>query len=172
MRVVLNVLLLLFHQTLLLGMLSPPQNVMLTSENFHILLVWEPGSGSGNGTQYEVQSYQRSSNWTKVDTCWRNSTRSSHICKLYFEDIHKMYWARVRATDGAWVSEWAISNELQPYRDTIVGPPNMTLILVNENLTVNLSMPLTPYRRRNGTYKSVQKVLPNWKYRVSLSEKG
>lgn len=54
----------------------------------------------------------------------------------------------------------------------IVGPPNLTLILVNENLTVNLSMPLTPYRRRNGTYKSVQKVLPNWKYRVSLSEKG
>ncbi|CAM4718330.1 unnamed protein product [Lepidochelys kempii] len=172
MRVVLSVLLLLFRQILLLGMLSPPQNVTLTCENFHILLVWEPGSGSGNGTQYEVQSYQRSSNWTKVDTCWRNSTKSSHTCKLYFEDIHKMYWARVRAMDGTWVSKWTISNELQPYRDTIVGPPNLTLILVNENLTVNLSMPLTPYRRRNGTYKSVQKVLPNWKYRVSLSEKG
>ncbi|XP_065412365.1 interleukin-20 receptor subunit alpha-like [Chrysemys picta bellii] len=172
MPVVLSVLLLLFHQTLLLGMLSPPQNVTLTSENFHILLVWEPGSGSGNGTQYEVQSCQRSSNWTKVDTCWRNSTRSSHTCKLHFEDIHKMYWARVRAMDGAQMSEWAISNELQPYRDTIVGPPILTLMLVNENLTVILSMPLTPYRRRNGTYKSVQKVLLNWKYRISLSEKG
>ncbi|XP_050821472.1 uncharacterized protein LOC127056985 [Gopherus flavomarginatus] len=172
MPVVLSVLLLLFHQTLLLGMLSPPQNVTLTSENFHIILVWEPGSSSGNGTQYEVQSCQRSSNWTKVDTCWRNSNRSSHTCKLYFEDIHKLYWARVRAMDGAQVSKWTISNELQPYRDTIVGPPILTLILVNENLTVILSMPLTPYRRRNGTYKSVQKVLPNWKYRISLSEKG
>lgn len=59
-----------------------------------------------------------SSNCTKVDTCWRNSTRSSHTCELYFEDIHKIYWARVRAMDGAWVSEWAVSDDLQPYRDS------------------------------------------------------
>nr|XP_025040071.1 interleukin-22 receptor subunit alpha-2-like [Pelodiscus sinensis] len=141
------------------GMLSPPQNVMLTSENFHTLLAWEPGASSGNGTRYEVESRQRSSDWTKVDPCWRDGPGAAPTCRLYFEDMHNMYWARVRATDGARVS-------------AILGPPNLTLTLANENLTVNLSMPLTPYRRRNGTYKSVQKVLPNWMYRLSLSEEG
>ncbi|XP_075797375.1 uncharacterized protein LOC102453029 isoform X2 [Pelodiscus sinensis] len=172
MRGALRVFLLLFHQPLLPGMLSPPQNVMLTSENFHTLLAWEPGASSGNGTRYEVESRQRSSDWTKVDPCWRDGPGAAPTCRLYFEDMHNMYWARVRATDGARVSDWAVSNELLPYRDTILGPPNLTLTLANENLTVNLSMPLTPYRRRNGTYKSVQKVLPNWMYRLSLSEEG
>ncbi|XP_074863958.1 interleukin-20 receptor subunit alpha-like [Carettochelys insculpta] len=172
MRRVLRVLLLLFHQTLLLGMLSPPQNVRLTSENFHILLAWEPGSSSGNDNEYEVESRQRSSNWTKVAACWRNSTGLLHACKLYFEDIYQMYWARVRATDRTNTSEWAISNELQLYRDTSVGPPNLTLMLVNENLIVNLSVPLTPYCTSSGVYKSVQEVLPTWKYQVNLYEEG
>lgn len=53
------ILLICFPLFSLQEMLSPPQNVTLTSENFHVLLAWEPGSGSGSDTQYEVESCQR-----------------------------------------------------------------------------------------------------------------
>ncbi|XP_025061739.1 interleukin-10 receptor subunit alpha-like isoform X1 [Alligator sinensis] len=168
----LSALLLLVVWTLIQGMLLPPHNVTLTSENFHIFLRWEPGHGSHSGNQYEVESCSRSSKWTKVDTCWKNSTRSFWTCKLFFEDIHILYWARVRAVNGVNVSKWVISNELQPYRDTIVGPLKLMLWSQDQNLTVDISIPLTPYQRKNGSYKSVQKVLSKLRFVLRLYEEG
>lgn len=52
-------LLICFHLLSLQGMLLPPHNVTLTSENFHIFLRWEPGHGSHSGNQYEVESCSR-----------------------------------------------------------------------------------------------------------------
>lgn len=40
------------------------------------------------------------------------------MCELYFDRIHDIYWARVRAVAGGEQSEWANSNELQLYRDS------------------------------------------------------
>lgn len=37
---------------------------------------------------------------------------------MYFDKIHDMYWARVRAVAGGELSEWAYSSDLQPYRDS------------------------------------------------------
>jgi len=60
----------------------------------------------------------RTSHWTKADECWRNGTGSSWACELYFDKIHDIYWARVRAVAGGELSQWAYSSELQPYRDS------------------------------------------------------
>lgn len=50
--------------------------------------------------------------------CWENSTGSSWACEMYFDKIHDIYWARVRAVAGGELSEWAYSSDLQPYRDS------------------------------------------------------
>lgn len=72
----------------------------------------------------------RTSRWTKVDTCWGNGTSSSWACELYFDKIHDIYWARVRAVDGDKLSEWAYSSELQLYRDSKdQGAPSAGLLL-------------------------------------------
>lgn len=62
-------------------------------------------------------SLGRASNWTKAGAC-RGNSRSSWVCELYFDRIHDIYWARVRAVAGGEQSEWAGSNELQLYRDS------------------------------------------------------
>lgn len=52
------------------------------------------------------------------------------MCELYFDKIHDIYWARVRAVAGGELSEWAYSSELQPYRDSKdQGAPSARLLL-------------------------------------------
>lgn len=42
----------------------------------------------------------------------------------------------------------------------------------DQNLTVDISIPLTPYQRKNGSYKSVQKVLSKLRFVLRLYEEG
>ncbi|XP_032851325.2 interferon lambda receptor 1-like isoform X2 [Tyto alba] len=166
----LSLLLSLASCTLLRGMLLPPRNVKLEAQNFHIHLRWEPDPSSPGGATYQVEWRRRTPRWTKADTCWGNSTGSSWTCELYFDEIHDIYWARVRAAARGELSKWAYSSELQPYRDTIVGPPKLSWLLQDHILSINIIMPLTPYRSKNGSYKPVDQVLLKLWYWLSLYE--
>ncbi|KAM6056956.1 uncharacterized protein LJ206_015203 isoform 2-T2 [Theristicus caerulescens] len=179
------------------GTLLPPRDVRLEAQNFHVYLRWEPDPGSPSGATYQVEwrnrmamarqpsflarkvlkrrnpcifSMGRTSHWTKADVCWGNSTGSSWACELYFDKIHDIYWARVRAVARDELSEWAYSSELQPYRDTIVGPPKLSCLLQGHNLSVNIIMPLTPYRSKTGSFEPVDQVLLKLWYRLNLYE--
>lgn len=166
----LSLLLSLASCTLLGGTLLPPRDVRLEAQNFHVRLLWEPDPGWPDGTTYQAEWRRRTKGWTKADACWGNSTGSSWACELYFDDIHNIYWARVRAVARGEVSEWAYSSELQPYRDTIVGPPKLSWLLQGQNLSVNIIMPLTPYQSKTGSYKPVDQVLQKLWYQLSLYE--
>ncbi|KAM6061150.1 uncharacterized protein VSU04_008782 isoform 2-T2 [Chlamydotis macqueenii] len=166
----LSLLLSLTSCTLLQGTPLPPRDVRLEAQNFHVRLQWEPDPGSPDGAAYQVEWRSRTSRWTKADACRGKSTGSSWACELYFDKIHDIYWARVRAVARDKLSKWAYSSELQPYRDTIVGPPKLSWLLQGHNLSVSIIMPLTPYRRKNGSYKSVDQVLLKLWYWLSLYE--
>ncbi|XP_064374094.1 uncharacterized protein LOC112987774 isoform X2 [Dromaius novaehollandiae] len=153
------------------GMPFPPQNVTLVAKNFHTFLTWEPDPRSPSSAGYQVEwRRRRTSHWTKADTCWGNSTSSSWTCELYFEDIYGIYWARVRAVDGDELSEWVCSSELQPYRDTVVGPPKLSWLLQGHILSINIIMPLTPYQNVNGSYEPIDEVLGKLWYWLNLYE--
>ncbi|XP_013813803.1 interleukin-20 receptor subunit alpha-like isoform X3 [Apteryx mantelli] len=172
MSAVLSLLLSVTSCTLLWGMPFPPQNVTLVAKNFHTCLMWEPDPHSPSSARYQVEwKSRRTSPWTKADTCWGNSSSSSWTCELYFEDIHDIYWARVRAVDGDKLSKWVSSSELQPYRDTVVGPPELSWLLQGHILSIKIIMPLTPYQSKNGSYKPINKVLRKLWYRLNLYEK-
>ncbi|XP_075576885.1 uncharacterized protein LOC142594841 [Pelecanus crispus] len=166
----LSLLLSLASCTLLRGTPLPPRNVRLEAQNFHVRLQWEPDPGSPGGATYQVEWRTRASHWTKADACWGNSTGSSWVCELYFDKIHDMYWARVRAVARGELSKWAYSSELQLYRDTIVGPPKLSWLLQGYNLSVNIIMPLTPYRSKTGSYEPVDQVLLKLWYWLNLYE--
>ncbi|XP_065499748.1 uncharacterized protein LOC135993668 [Caloenas nicobarica] len=170
MSTALSLLLSLASCTLLRGTPLPPRDVRLEAQNFHIRLLWDPHPGSPGGTAYQAEWRRRTKGWTKANACWENSTGSSWTCELYFDDIHNIYWARVRAVARGEMSEWAYSSELQPYRDTIVGPPKLSWLLQGQNLSVNIIMPLTPYQSKTGSYKPVDQVLQKLWYRLSLYE--
>nr|XP_009930569.1 PREDICTED: fatty-acid amide hydrolase 2 [Opisthocomus hoazin] len=154
----------------LAGTPLPPRDVRLEAQNFHVQLRWEPDPGLPDGAAYQVEWRRRTSHWTKADECWRNGTGSSWACELYFDKIHDIYWARVRAVAGGELSQWAYSSELQPYRDTIVGPPKLSWLLQGHTLSINVTMPLTPYRNKAGSYKPVDQVLLKLWYWLSLYE--
>ncbi|XP_056215387.1 uncharacterized protein LOC130158629 isoform X3 [Falco biarmicus] len=166
----LSLLLSLASCTLLWGMPLPPRDVRLEAQNFHVHLRWEPDPGSPSSATYQVEWRRRTSPWTKADTCGGNSTGSSWACELYFDKIHDIYWARVRAVAGGKLSKWASSSELQLYRDTIVGPPKLSWLLQGHILTVNITMPLTPYRIKTSSFKPVDQVLLKLWYWLSLYE--
>ncbi|XP_028923467.1 uncharacterized protein LOC114812885 isoform X2 [Ornithorhynchus anatinus] len=54
--------------------------------------------------------------------------------------------------------------------NAILGPPLLSLKLNNLQLQVNVSLPLTSYRRRDGSFKSVKDVKVNVEYKVVLCE--
>ncbi|KAM4886326.1 uncharacterized protein FYW23_011490 isoform 2-T2 [Sylvia borin] len=162
-------LLFLASCSLLQGMLLRPRHVRLEAENFHVRLHWEPDPSSPSNATYEVEWRNRTLNWTKAGACGGNS-RGSWVCELYFDRIHDIYWARVRVVAGGQQSEWASSSELQLYRDTIVGPPRLSWLLQDQILSINIITPLTPYQRRTGSYKPVDRVLLKLWYWLQLFE--
>ncbi|XP_063026273.1 interleukin-22 receptor subunit alpha-2-like [Melospiza melodia melodia] len=155
--------------SLLQGTLLRPRRVRLEAQNFHVLLRWEPDPSSPSSATYEVEWRNRTSNWTKAGAYGGNS-RNSCVCELYFDRIHDIYWARVRVVAGGEQSAWAISSELQLYRDTIVGPPKLSWLLQDQILSVNIITPPTPYQRRTGSYKPVNRVLLKLWYWLHLYE--
>ncbi|OXB79620.1 UNVERIFIED_CONTAM: hypothetical protein H355_011006 [Colinus virginianus] len=153
---------------LLRGTPLPPRGVRLWAQNFHVQLRWEPDPSAPNGTTYQVEWRRRISRWTRVENCGGNSTGSSWVCGLHCDDIHGIYWVRVRAVQDGEPSPWVSSNELLPYRDTTVGPPTLSWQLQGHNLSVDLSAPLTPYRSRDGSYKPLSRVLRKLRYHLRL----
>ncbi|XP_021261922.1 uncharacterized protein LOC110403227 isoform X2 [Numida meleagris] len=168
----LRLLLSLAGCTLLRGTPLPPRGVRLRAQNFHVQLRWEPDPRAPNGTTYQVEWRKRTSRWTRADTCGGNSSGSSWVCELHCDDIHGIYWARVRAVQDGEPSPWVSSSELLPYRDTIVGPPTLSWQLQGHNLSINLSAPLTPYRSRHGSYKPLSRVLRKLRYHLRLYHRG
>uniref|UniRef100_A0A8C3LUN7 Fibronectin type-III domain-containing protein n=1 Tax=Chrysolophus pictus TaxID=9089 RepID=A0A8C3LUN7_CHRPC len=164
----LRLLLSLASCALLRGTPLPPREVRLWAQNFHVQLRWEPDPHAPNGTAYQVEWRKRTSRWTRADTCRENSTGSSWACELHCDDIHGIYWARVRAVQDGEPSPWVSSSELLPYRDTIVGPPALSWQLQGHNLSINLSAPLTPYKSMHGSYKPLSKVLRKLRYHLRL----
>ncbi|XP_056347015.1 basic salivary proline-rich protein 2-like isoform X2 [Oenanthe melanoleuca] len=155
--------------SLLQGLLLRPRRVRLEAQNFHVQLHWEPEPSSPSCATHQVEWRSRTSSWTKAGACGGNSS-SSCVCKLYFENIYEIYWARVRVVAGGEQSEWASSSELQLYRDTIVGPPKLSWQLQDQMLSVKIITPPTPYRRRSGSYKRVSRVLMKLWYWLHLYE--
>ncbi|KAM9538560.1 uncharacterized protein ACIB01_012503 isoform 2-T2 [Guaruba guarouba] len=170
MSTALRLLLSLAGCTLLEGALLPPRDVTLEAQNFHVRLRWKPDPGAAFQATFQVEWRRRTSQWTDAGACWGNSTGPSWVCELYFDKIHDIYWARVRAVAGGEHSEWAYSRELQLYRDTIVGPPRLSWLLQGDILSVNIIMPLTPYRSKTGSHKPVDQVLLKLWYWLHLYE--
>lgn len=90
-----------------------------------------PGQAQQMGDGFSspvIVSTGRTSHWTRADTCGENSTGSSWACELHFNDIHGIYWARVRAVQDGEPSPWVSSSELLPYRDS--KEPSSTFLLL------------------------------------------
>uniref|UniRef100_A0A8C3N545 Interleukin-22 receptor subunit alpha-2 n=1 Tax=Geospiza parvula TaxID=87175 RepID=A0A8C3N545_GEOPR len=90
------------------------------------------------------------STWQNKDECWGIS---SHVCDLTHEtsDIQEPYYSRVRAALAGVYSSWSLSCRFTPWRETMIGPPMVTVVHSNKSITVKLQAPRSPYRRKRGS---------------------
>ncbi|XP_030066163.1 uncharacterized protein LOC115474692 isoform X2 [Microcaecilia unicolor] len=114
--------------------------------------------------------------WSKIDLICKRVNLSC-ICDLskYMNnnesDIYDNLWVRVRFVNSTKVSNWTTSNQLNPFRDSILGPPILSRSLQDHRLTLKISMPFTRYCQ-GGTCLAVQEVLKIISYNITLFEDG
>ncbi|XP_048152013.1 interleukin-22 receptor subunit alpha-2 isoform X1 [Corvus hawaiiensis] len=90
------------------------------------------------------------STWQNKDNCWGIPSR---VCDLTHEtsDIQEPYYGRVRATLAGVYSSWSLSCRFTPWRETMVGPPMVTVVHSNNSIIVKLQAPQSPYKRKRGS---------------------
>ncbi|XP_067903824.1 interleukin-20 receptor subunit alpha-like [Heterodontus francisci] len=157
-----------------LGQLPAPQNVDLTSVNFRYFVTWKPGARSPSGIRYTVEACNLSRNngiFTPVKNCSNISTLSCDLSHI-FKNPFALYWVRVKSITSTSESKWVESKELQPLRDTILGPPIINVRSNNQIIEVTLDMPLTPHKRKdNDKLKKVNDIDRLLTYIVILLDK-
>uniref|UniRef100_A0A8C5X3C6 Interleukin-22 receptor subunit alpha-2 n=1 Tax=Malurus cyaneus samueli TaxID=2593467 RepID=A0A8C5X3C6_9PASS len=142
-----------------------PQKVEFHSLNFNTTLHWQPGwAREARDTLYFVQykvdfsGYCHSwgtvmygqSTWQNKDECWGIP---SHVCDLTHETsaIQEPYYGRVRAVLAGVYSSWSLSYRFTPWRETVIGPPMVTVVHSNKSIAVKLQAPRSPYKRKRGS---------------------
>uniref|UniRef100_A0A3Q1GMB6 Interferon lambda receptor 1-like n=1 Tax=Acanthochromis polyacanthus TaxID=80966 RepID=A0A3Q1GMB6_9TELE len=131
-----NCLLLVLHLILLLHsavtFLPAPVNVSVDSKNFRHILHWNPGPGTPPGTEYII------SKSCEEKERQHNSTITSFNLKLR----HKCrYFLKVQASHNQTLSPWSSHVTFTPYKDTIIGPPELSLAGCGNCIQVNISLP-------------------------------
>eukprot|EP00062_Callorhinchus_milii_P000876 gi/632935410/ref/XP_007890021.1/ PREDICTED: uncharacterized protein LOC103177591 isoform X1 [Callorhinchus milii] len=153
-------ILVFYHQllVLVLGWLAPPQNATLTSENFKYIFKWEPGAGSPPDTIYVVEIWRlnRDKMFKPVKECTNITVRTCDLSSK-FETTTDLYWARVKSIISASESNWTESKELQPFRDSSIGPPIVAVIGKEWSLKVTLTTPKISLKERNSSSLEIWK---------------
>ncbi|XP_067853480.1 interleukin-10 receptor subunit beta-like [Heptranchias perlo] len=159
---------------LVLGQLPAPQNVNLISENFRYIVTWEAGARSPPGIRYTVAACSLSSTkgtFSAVKTCINITTLSCDLSQR-FKVPSSLYWVRVKSVTSTSESKWVESKELQPNRDTILGPPIVNVNSRKQTIEVTLDMPLTPHKQGdNHSPKTVNDIDPSLIYIITLLDK-
>ncbi|XP_015247159.1 PREDICTED: interleukin-10 receptor subunit beta-like [Cyprinodon variegatus] len=120
------------------GNLSSPTNVRLSSRNLNLILTWDPPAGAPSGLLYTTKTLSKIKNYTQG--CENIAT---HLCNLTsFEySVYGSYKGQVRAMLGAETSDWVESNWITLDKDTIIGPPTVSLIPIGQTLEVSIKDP-------------------------------
>uniref|UniRef100_A0A663M9S1 Interleukin-22 receptor subunit alpha-2 n=1 Tax=Athene cunicularia TaxID=194338 RepID=A0A663M9S1_ATHCN len=146
---------------------APPQKVEFRSLNFNSTLHWQPGRArEARDTVYFVQykvflvahlahgsatgCWSSQGTWQNKDDCWGIQ---NHVCDLTNEtfDIQEPYYGRVKAASAGVYSDWSLSCRFTPWRETMIGPPTITVVHSNKSIMLKLQAPRSPYKRKRGS---------------------
>ncbi|XP_060944081.1 cytokine receptor family member b1 [Limanda limanda] len=115
--------------------LPAPLNVSVISVNFHHVMRWDPGPGTPPGTQYRILTWVYGD---KTDKQELNSTTTS--LKLKLSNLLQ-YYLTVQAYDNQTSSPVTNKYTFIPYRDTSIGPPEVSLAGCGNCIQINMTLP-------------------------------
>lgn len=145
------------------GVLSTPTNVHLTSYNLNLVLRWDspeqPASSLIYTTEYKstVTDYKVGCVNISMLECDFTMCPNTSI----FE--YGKYRGRVRAQLGTESSAWVDSNEITMDRDTVIGPPNVSLLSNGAVVEVSIKDPLFKISALRNVYNLATYNITYWK---------
>ncbi|XDV19937.1 hypothetical protein PO909_025332 [Leuciscus waleckii] len=127
------------------AMLFPPENLTVGLLDFKATAEWLPGQGNPPGTKYTLEFITAQ----KMSTGkWIRSPHCTNItilkCELTFDpqpdELFWNYFVRVKTTFRGTSSKWSTtSKSFQPYGDTRLSSPNLTISTDQKSINVTLS---------------------------------
>ncbi|XP_013881259.1 interleukin-10 receptor subunit beta [Austrofundulus limnaeus] len=142
------------------GVLDGPTNVVLSSKNLDLVLRWDPPNGAPSGLIYtaefrsSISAYREGCVNISVPQCDLTSFKTS---------VYGTYIGRVRALLGSESSAWVDSNHIMPDKDTIIGPPNVTVLSHGRTLDVSITDPKFHSSSLRDVYNSASYKVTYWK---------
>ncbi|KAK2839399.1 hypothetical protein Q5P01_013139 [Channa striata] len=118
-----------------LGSLHAPVNVSVQSHNYHHVLQWDSSPGTPSGTLYKIYN----SRVNKMNLLLLNSTTGKSV-ELRIDLFKKCHLLVVASYNG---TESPESNAVTftPYKDTNIGPPEVSLDGCGNCIRINISLP-------------------------------
>ncbi|KAL7385254.1 hypothetical protein ABVT39_018402 [Epinephelus coioides] len=145
------------------GVLSTPTNVHLTSYNLNLVLRWDspeqPASSLIYTTEYKSIVTDYKVGCVNISTLECDFTMCPNIS--VFE--YGKYRGRVRAQLGTESSAWVESNQITMDRDTIIGPPSVSLLSNGGVVEVSIKDPLFKISALRNVYNLATYNITYWK---------
>uniref|UniRef100_A0A8B9HEL3 Interleukin 20 receptor, alpha n=1 Tax=Astyanax mexicanus TaxID=7994 RepID=A0A8B9HEL3_ASTMX len=155
---------------------APPQDVHFHSINLRNLLLWSPGKDTAHGTTYTVEyaTYGDALGgsdqvaWKPAEQC-RDITDTECDLTDQTDEMNEDYFARVKANGPNSHSHWVeTERRFRPFSDTIMGPPKVKVILVENYMHVKLKGPFQWKSSRMKKGCSLWKIFPRMVYNISV----
>ncbi|XP_067897201.1 interferon gamma receptor 2-like isoform X2 [Heterodontus francisci] len=124
---------------------SEPKNVTVDSFNVNHVVKWDSDHLQLGPVTYSVQfqgSFERLTNesWSEVTNCTLiTETECDLLDSLAF---FAKYYLRVRTELGCATSRWVETKPFYPYKDTVIGPPSVTVLSEEGVLHINILDPV------------------------------
>ncbi|XP_007260542.3 interleukin-20 receptor subunit alpha [Astyanax mexicanus] len=155
---------------------APPQDVHFYSINLRNLLLWSPGKDTAHGATYTVEyaTYGDALGgsdqvaWKPAEQC-RDITDTECDLTDQTDEMDEDYFARVKANGPNSHSHWVeTERRFRPFSDTIMGPPKVKVILVENYMHVKLKGPFQWKSSRMKKGCSLWKIFPRMVYNISV----
>ncbi|XP_034741669.1 cytokine receptor family member b1 [Etheostoma cragini] len=117
-----------------LGSLLAPVNLSINSVNFHHVLRWDPGPGTPPGTLYYIIKRVNKSKRMQCTNGTSVKIRLPHNVK---------YTLTVQASYNQSESPQSSKLYFTPSRDTLIGPPEVSLTGGGTYILINISLPVS-----------------------------
>ncbi|XP_043987611.1 interleukin-10 receptor subunit beta-like [Gambusia affinis] len=143
-----------------LGVLSSPTNVQVTSRNLNLILSWDPPAEAPNGLIYTTEF--KSSIGLYNPGCINITTFQCELSNFSITS-YGTYSGKVRALLGEEASPWVESKSITLDLETQISPPSVSLLPVSQTLEVSIKDPEFIISSLRNVYSKVSYNITYWK---------
>ncbi|CAL8326830.1 unnamed protein product [Lota lota] len=145
----------------ILGVLNEPRNVHMTSHNMDMVLRWDPPENTPE--VFYTAEYNSTVSESRPGCVNTSLLYCDFTTGAWSLSVYGTYRGRVRAQRGKESSVWVESSPLTLDKNTIIGPPNVTLVSNGVHMTINIRNPVFRISELRRVYNRASYNITYWK---------